>query len=217
VIYNKKIIDPSDPLLCFWLNLLQRQFPLDEQVSAASILRMVQAKERGEVSGNELWVAISSEGDEPVGMTWFDVEAPGSALWYIAVAPGQEGHGYGSALMKCITDKVFGEAGCDFMVMEVENSTTHSGHDSPEQEVKRIEQIKKRSHFYIDRHGAWQLSGIRYYQRAGFSAPIPMDLLIIFHPDKPTPSAEDAFAMSKQIFGNSLTQEGELTLTKELL
>jgi ribosomal protein S18 acetylase RimI-like enzyme len=206
---------PSDPLLCFWLNLLQRQFPIDEQVSAGSILRMVQEKEQGEGADNHIWVALNETTQEPVGMTWFDIEHNGTALWYIAVATGLEGHGYGSLLMKSIADKVFNECNCDFMVMEVENQSSHAHHNTEEDRAKNIEQIKKRNSFYMNRHGAWLIKGIKYSQQAGFSAAIPMDLLITFHPDKPVPTAEQAFAMCKQIFGDSLTQDGELSLSKE--
>jgi Acetyltransferase (GNAT) family len=212
------IVNRSDPLLHFWLDLLQQQFPPDEQVSKSSIEKIVQKKEQGDAQDNILWAVLSTENNEPVGMTWFDIylDSKLSALWYIAVAPGQEGHGYGGAIMRSIMSHVFEKQNCDLMVMEVEHPNSHTEYETPEQIKKRVEQIKKRNSFYINHQGAWKLNGTEYYQQVGKFSPILMDILVIFHPEKSFVSPEETFDKCKQIFDESIIQKGNLSLSKEI-
>jgi GNAT superfamily N-acetyltransferase len=213
----REITGPDQEEACFWLHLLQRQFPLSEQVPAGSILRMIQAKGRGEALNSHFFTAHHPETGDPLGMAWLQIDptVETAALWYLAVAPGKEGQGYGSSLMAQISQRAFATEHCRLIVMEVE--TVEGGHEnitghSPE----NLRQIDQRNRFYMQRNHAWHLTGIHYTQQVGNQAAIPMDLLVIFDPTLPSLPAEETFTRLKRVFGDSLERRGQPQLSSSL-
>jgi len=208
---------PAQEEACFWLQLLQSQFPLSEQVPAGSILRSIQAKGRGEALNSHFLTAHHPENGEPLGMAWLQIEptVETAALWYLAVAPGKEGQGYGSSLLTQLCRRTFNEEHCRLMVMEVETAVKGPGPDT-EHPQEALRQIDQRNRFYMQRHGALQLTGISYTQQVGDQAPIPMDLLVIFDPALPPLSPEETFTRLKTVFGDSLEQRDTLHLSSTL-
>ena len=212
----KEIMGPDQEEACFWLHLLQNQFPLSEQVPAGSVLRLFQAKGRGEAVDSHFFTAHDPVGGEPIGMAWIQnhPEVETAALWYLAVAPGKEGHGYGGSLLTQICRRAFEEDRYRLLVMEVETDEGHSP-DMPG-EAERLRQIDQRNRFYMHRHDALRLTGIHYTQQVENHAAVPMDLLVIFNPALPPLLPEETFVRLKTVFANALQRQGPLDLSSEL-
>ena len=213
----REIFGPDHAECCYWLNMLQRQFPLNEQVFAGSVLRQWQAKSRGEAQNSHFYTAHLLHSGDAVGMAWYDYcpEASGSVLWYIAVSPGAEGHGYGSDILRKLLIETYTTDAARMVFLEVETSG-HGGASNPTGEERRLRQIDQRNRFYVHRHGAQQLTGISYTQKVGDQAAIPMDLLVFFNSALPLPPAEETYNYAKAIFGESLQPNGPIGLSSDL-
>ncbi len=206
----REIVGPLQTECCFWLNLLQRQFPLNEQVLCSSVLRQWQAKANGEGVHHHFFTAHSQPAGDSVGMAWYEhcAGADAAVLWYLAVAPGLEGTGYGSQMLRQVLDLAFRERNCGFVILEVE-SDAHG-------DMNRRSQIEKRNRFYMVRHGALQLTGVNYTQRVAYQEPIPMNLLLFVNPVLPRPEPEDLFSRAREIFGESLISVSDPGLSATL-
>jgi len=227
-----ELLTPMDPASPFFLYLLERQFPANEQVWCSEILRLLQKRSQGDEADNHLFVAYdpdrgpqgagSTEGIEPVAMSWLEIypdpNIEAAALWYLAVAPGAEGKfGYGTILMAELVNRAFKE-GCRLMTIEVERADITASHvaDVAERQ-QRLSQIEKRNRFYVNRFGAKHLTGVRYVQEISGKNPVEMALLILLDTKRPSLSPEEVLTRCQALFGEEALQSvGPIGLSSEL-
>lgn len=209
-----ELADPRDPRVCAWLDIFQQQFPIEEQVPCSMLLAVLQQKAQGEAEEQHLLLA--TEAGETRAMAWLE-EYPDqgvAALWYLAVPPGAEGAGAGSRMMRHLVDLAFARPTCRLLVLEVERPDAHTHPETDAQREARLDQIRKRNRFYHQRFGFLFLSGIDYRQQAGWSDPVPMDLMVLPRSGEELTAAE-ALERLALVFGESLRVSGTPALAAE--
>lgn len=195
-----EITDLNDDLLLPWLDLYEISFPPEEKVFVSYFLALLKDKAKGLHADSHMMAAIDAD-ERLVGLMRFDanLEMRIAYLWYLAVSPDAQGCGIGSACHEEVL-KRSREAGARAAVMEVE---------IPEEivDLQHRKRAEMRIEFY-KRHGALLLHGIRYIHSVGPHQPeIPLYIMVCPF-ESVTPL--EAFDMAKWLFGDSVTQIGDL-------
>lgn len=198
-----EIRDLHDTCLLPWLTLYETTFPPEERMLIAQLLAMFapHQKATADKASTTRMVAILNDQDSVVGLLLYDLGVPVSALWYLAIEASQRGQGLGSRAYHHVLGEMASHGG-EVLVFEVE--IPHGPADDTQHQL-----AERRITFYR-RLGARLLGGIRYMQRVGEHQP-PVPLHIMVHAPEGV-DATTAFELAKAIFGESLTQVGELTL-----
>ena len=196
-----EITDINDDLLLPWLDLYEISFPPEEKVFVSYFLALLKDKAKGLRADSYMTAAVDGDG-ALVGLMRFDANIEQTAyLWYLAVHPDMQGQGVGSFCHDEVLQRSR-EAGARAAVMEVEIPEEISDPQHRKRAEMRIE--------FYKRHGALLLRGIRYIHSVGPHQPeIPLHIMICPF-ESITP--QEAFGMAKWLFGESLTQVGELRL-----
>jgi GNAT superfamily N-acetyltransferase len=201
-IFYTEITHIEDDLLLPWLDLYETAFPPNEKILVSNHLETLKIKARGEAQDDIFLAALDSQG-KLLGMARFQIlpEVHAAILWYLAVTPRERSQGLGSKIYQEIIRRI-GLVNVHALVMEVEiPELCHS------EETRQF--ADRRIRFY-HRHGARQLTGIHCLQHVGWHQP-PTPMHILIHPlQRLEPQA--AFDLAKCIFGDHLTQVGELSL-----
>jgi ribosomal protein S18 acetylase RimI-like enzyme len=194
------ITNLDDDLLIPWLNLYETAFPPEERVLVSAFLKILKAKERGQLLSTEMLAAVD-EDQHMTGMVFYEFhpEERTAALWYMAIDTQLRSQGLGSRVYHEIVSRAQ-VAGCQAMLFEVE--IPDNAH-SPEAQIL----AKRRIQFYR-RNGAKLLTGIHYLQSVGSHQPVtPMHLMI--HPLIEL-DPQKAFILAQSLFDEAITKVGSL-------
>ncbi len=186
----------DDDLLLPWLDLYETAFPPAERMLVSFYLRLLKEK----WAGHHL-LAVQREGVF-VGLVHYVVIAEHHLawLWMFAVTPQARNNGLGTAIYRQIVGRLPAETVA--MFLEVERPDL-----APTEAERRL--AERRIKFYR-RQGAQLLAGVHYVQSVGpHQPPLPMHVMV--HPLRPMDAAT-AFHLARAIFGDVITQSGELSL-----
>ncbi len=190
-----------DPLLSAWFDLYETSFPAEERVLVSAFLHLLEKIEAGTSEEVFLSALLDPQGTLS-GMAAYQMFPLWKVgfLWYIAIAPAARGKGLGSAYYRLIVEDVFRSA--DLLLFEVE-IPDHC------EEPERRRNAERRIEFY-QRNGAALLTGIHYLQSVGSHVP-PTPMHVMIHP-RQTLTGEEAYAVARKLFGESILQTGPLSL-----
>lgn len=186
----------DDDLLLPWLDLYETAFPANERMLVSFYLRLLK-----EQWPNHHLLAIQREG-QFVGLTHYVVIAEHHLawLWMFAVTPEARNHGLGAAIYREIVGRL--PVGTVAMLLEVERpDLAHTAADR---------QLAERRIAFYRRQGARLLDGVHYVQSVG-PHQLPLAMHIMVHPLQPV-DAPTAFRLAHTLFGDAITQTGELSL-----
>ncbi len=190
----------SDPHLPDFLDLYETAFPANERIPVSSIIRILQAKERGEYRGEHFIVACDAS-DPVLGMALVDIlpECAAAYLVYLAVDPDRRSGGIGRAMLdEIVKQSVEWNPETVAVILEV---------DRPENSSTGERELAERRIQFYERSGGRLLEGIEYTQRVDFFPEgRPMHLMFIPLSEL---TAERAFEIGEYIFGEDLTRTGE--------
>jgi ribosomal protein S18 acetylase RimI-like enzyme len=192
----------TDDLLLPWLDLYEIAFPPHEKVPVSSHLQALKKRARGEACHSHLLAALD-ENDNFIGLARYGniIDCKCAYLWYLAVIPEIRNQGIGAAIYEDLIKRAQADD-LKAMLFEVEMPSEAV---TPEE----VEIAERRIGFY-KRMGAKILTGIQYLQTVGPHQPAtPMHILV--HTFKKV-DPEEAFAMGKNIYEDSLTRVGSVEL-----
>jgi ribosomal protein S18 acetylase RimI-like enzyme len=192
----------DDELLLPWLDLYETAFPPDQKVLVSHFLRLLQERAAGRDNGQLMLAAQDANGFAGLAFYQLLPEAALAHLWYLAIAAERRGHHLGAALYYEIVARVQ-RAGARALFLEVEDPAQATTAQQAALAVRRIG--------FYRRLGARLLGGVHYLQYVGAHQPeIPMHLMAHTWPAA-TPAW--AYTEAKRLFGDFLSQTGELSLT----
>ncbi len=203
-----EINGPADRWLPDWLCLYELSFPAEERFLVGQLLALLrdpaalQAHHFLALTGPGPAAPAGSAEQTLVGLAaWQSLPRLSVAhLWYLAIQPGLRSRGIGGAFYRAIAHRVL--AGHHLMALEVEMPAL--GADEAARHLRQ-----RRIQFY-HRLGARRLDGIHYLQTVGAHV-APVEMHILFHGQAALTAAE-AFAAARGLFGDQVTQVGELRL-----
>jgi len=192
----------TDDLLLPWLDLYEIAFPAHEKIPVSGHLQILKKRARGEACHSHLLAALD-ENDNLVGLARYGniEECCCAYLWYLAVIPQVRNQGIGAAIYEDLRMRAQADD-LKAMVFEVEMPSEAATPEDAEIAERRIS--------FYRRMGAKIMTGIQYLQTVGPHQPVtPMHIMI--HRFKEV-DPEEAFAMGKIIFEDSLTHVGNVEL-----
>jgi ribosomal protein S18 acetylase RimI-like enzyme len=198
-----EIVSLNDDLLCPWFDLYETTFPFNERLLISTQLNILKGKTSGEVQDRYMYAALDENG-KLVGLVEYEYlhEANTAFLWYLAVQPNLRNKGIGGQIYQCLIEDLASKD-IQALVFEVEKLE-----QTQTEEHRKL--AERRISFYR-RHGAKILEGVDYIQYIGWHAPpTPMHLMV--HPLKSL-NSDEAYALAKIVFEDSLQQTGDLTLS----
>lgn len=197
----RELTDINDDLLLPWLDLYETAFPPNERDLVSSKLQLLKTKMRNEPSQTHM-VAVVDATEALLGLLHYQYASDPSValLWYFAVETSFRGRGLGSNTYNQFTEQLR-NSGVRVLVFEVEIPAMAKSEEDKDFAQRRIQ--------FYQRLGAKLLDGIDYLQYAGSHQP-PTPMYIMVHPFEPM-SAEEAFTIAKEIFGDTLEKSGDLT------
>jgi len=196
----------DDPFLPAWLDLYETAFIPGERMLISTYLRLLKNRDDPESLRHHILAVVEpcSESVETLaGIVHYRTseELRLATLWYLAIQPGLRGQGLGAQVYQAILERL-DPNDFDLLLFEVEIPEIQ-----PDGEHRRIAQ--RRIGFY-QRQGAQLLGGIDYLQVVGPHQPgIPMHLMAHLLTDL---SPQAVFERAKAVFGDCLSQTGELSL-----
>jgi ribosomal protein S18 acetylase RimI-like enzyme len=195
-LYITEITNLDDDLLIPWLDLYETAFPPAERMLVSFYLRLFKEK-----WSNHHLLAVQREGVF-VGLAHYVVipEHHLAWLWMFAVTPEARNRGVGAAIYRDVVGHL--PMGTVAMLLEVERP------DLAHTEADR--RLAERRIAFYRRQGARLLAGVHYVQSVGpHQSPLSMHVMI--HPLQAL-DAEAAFQSAHAVFGDAITQTGELSL-----
>jgi len=192
----------DDELLLPWLDLYETAFPPAQKVLVSHFVRLLKEWAAGHDDGQRLLAAQDADGFAGLAFYHLLPKAALAHLWYLAIVSERRGQGLGAALYCEIVARVQ-RAGARVLFLEVEDPAQATTAQQAALALRRIG--------FYRRLGARLLGGIYYLQHVGAHQPeIPMHLMAHTWPAA-TPAW--AYTEAKRLFGDFLSQTGELSLT----
>lgn len=198
----------QDPNLPAVLDLYQTAFPPNEQMRLSWWVRLLNelSEQNGPAQPERLLYAALSDTDtaqDVVGFAYCEGHgAQGAAyLMYLATRDDLRGQGIGARMYQQILAELFANHGVQRVVFEVEKPEI-AAHESTE-----ASEFARRRIAWYERQGACLLEGIHYTQSVGWQPPLTMHLM--FH-SAVSIAPEQAFSAATALFGDTVTQIGEL-------
>jgi GNAT superfamily N-acetyltransferase len=193
------------PLWPVWKEIYLDSFPPNERMTLAFFEGFFERKLRGEASSQHMLALTNGAGELLcIGFYETNSELRVAFLWYLATCASERGQGIGGRLYAAMRERARA-AGARLLVFEVE---------IPELEGAQPDGSAGFAQRRIDwyrRQGARLLEGIEYFQEVDSTDELtPMHLMVdLWEPM----SAEETFAILKDLFGEALEQKGSLRLS----